>query len=346
MNNLINYVKTNQDKTFLELPLSEVDAAIFTTLPYLNFVGILKSDLTIKDAYDLFKVRILLKNHDTFTEKNIELFKTLANTKRYQNIILSNYKLLIDDTTQFGALTIKGDHFKFIAFEGTTDDLVGWKEDFSLAYTYPIKAQQLALEYAINNIKLTDKLVILGGHSKGGNLAMYAGANLVLLKRLKIKTIYNFDGPGFLSENLDTIKKVNKKIISYYPSESVIGMLLSTLGKEIIISSTAFQIFEHNIHSWIIIDHKFKTTNISDYSKNIKNKAIHILNKFSKEELEYFINTIFNILSESGYIYKSELKKLSLTKIKNILNNMKNLKEEDKKLILEIFKTFIIKEKM
>lgn len=345
MNNLINYIKLNQDKTFLELPFNEVDAAIFSTLSYVNFVGIINKEITIKKAYQLFSNRINLKVNDFFNKKNIEVFKSISNTKRFSNILLSNYKLLIDNFTQFGALTISSDIFKFIAFEGTTDDLIGWKEDFSLAYTYPIKAQSLALEYAKENIKLTDKLVFLGGHSKGGNLAIYAGAYLNIFKRHKIKTIYNFDGPGFLNENLNDFKRIENKIISYYPYESVVGMLLSNTGKSVIVKSNAYQILQHNIHSWIIEDNAFKTAILSDYSKNIKNKTIHVLKKYSKREIEYFVNTIFGLLSSISYNYQRDLKKLSIIRIKNVLNNIKNIRDEDKKLILEIFKTLIIRDK-
>ena len=148
MSNLVKYVKNCGDKTFDEYPFNEVDAAIYTILPYLNFMGIINEPTILKDAYLKSENRFLLKDKNKFMEENKKLFKVMAESNRYKNNIITNYKKLVNNETQFGAITIKvPKHFKFIAFEGTDDELVGWEENFKMGYMYPIPAQIEAIKY-------------------------------------------------------------------------------------------------------------------------------------------------------------------------------------------------------
>ena len=127
LSNLINYVKKNKDKTFKEYPFNEIDAAIYTALSYIDFSGIITDKITIKEAYDKTQDRFLLKSKDKFKEQNRALFKELASSNRFKDNVITSYKKLVNNNTQFGAITIVvPKHFKFIAFEGTEYELVGW----------------------------------------------------------------------------------------------------------------------------------------------------------------------------------------------------------------------------
>ena len=160
MSNLINYVKENKDKTFKEYPFNEIDAAIYTALSYIDFSGIITDKMTIKEAYDKTQDRFLLKSKDKFKEQNRALFKEMANSVRFKDNVITSYKKLVNNNTQFGAITIVvPKHFKFIAFEGTEDELVGWEENFKMAYMYPVPAHEEAITYLKENIKPTDFVV-------------------------------------------------------------------------------------------------------------------------------------------------------------------------------------------
>ena len=148
MSNLIKYVKNNANKDFSEVKFNEVDAAIYTILPYLDLMGLINTPITIKELYDKFSKRFILKDKNKFMEENKKLFKEMALSKRYQNNIIVSYKKMVNHETQFGAITVKvPKHFKFIAFEGTDDELVGWEENFKMGYMYPIPAQEEAINY-------------------------------------------------------------------------------------------------------------------------------------------------------------------------------------------------------
>ena len=344
MSNLINYVKENKNKSFKEYPFNEIDAAIYTALSYIDFSGIITSKITIKEAYDKTQNRFLLKSKDKFKEQNRALFKEMANSVRYKNNIITSYKRLVNNNTQFGAITVVAPkHFKFIAFEGTEDELVGWEENFKMAYMYPIPAHEEAITYLKENIKPTDFTIYIGGHSKGGNLAMASAMELNIFKKHKINYIFNFDGPGFSKDLVDfnKLKKIEKKLLNYYPCESIVGMIFESLGKNKIIKSEAVKVYQHDIHSWLIYDNKFIEGELSLYSQKVHQKIDALTKKYSKEEIKKFVNTFFFILYGAGYIYKSDLKKLSLEKMKNLLNETRSLNEDERNLLFNVFKTMI-----
>ena len=344
MSNLINYVKKNKDKTFKEYPFNEIDAAIYTALSYIDFSGIITDKITIKEAYDKTQDRFLLKSKDKFKEQNRALFKEMANSVRFKDNVITSYKKLVNNNTQFGAITIVvPKHFKFIAFEGTEDELVGWEENFKMAYMYPVPAHEEAITYLKENIKPTDFVVYIGGHSKGGNLAMAAAMEANLFKRYQIDYVFNFDGPGFSKDLVDfkKQKKIEKKLLNYYPCESIVGMIFESLGKNKIIKSEAVKVYQHDIHSWLISDNKFIEGELSLYSQKVHQKIDALTKKYSKDEVKKFVNTFFFILYGAGYIYKSDLKKLSLEKMKNLLSETRSLNEDERKLLFNVFKTMV-----
>ena len=344
MSYLIKYLKNNGNKSFDEFKFNEIDAAIYSILPYLNFMGIVDNPILIKDAYEKFTNRFILKDTDKFMEENKKLFKEMAKSKRYQNNVITSYKKLVNQETQFAAVTINvAKHFKFIAFEGTDDELVGWEENFKMGYMYPIPAQELANKYLKENIKFNDLVVYVGGHSKGGNLAVSAVMEQNIINRYKIEYVFNFDGPGFLPDvyNSKKLTKINKKIKNYYPYESIVGMIFDNQGDKKIVKSNAYQVFQHDLHTWMWEDNKFVLANLSDYSKKFHLKINDILNKFSSDEIEKFVNLFFSMLYKAGYVLKSELKTVSITKMKNILKETTSLSNEDRQLLLEMFKAFI-----
>lgn len=344
MSNLVKYVQENKNKSFKEYPFNEIDAAIYTTLSYIELSGLIDKNITIKDAYDKTQNRFFLKSKNKFKENNRELFKEVAHADRYKDNIITNYKKLVNNNTQFAALTIVvPKQFKFIAFEGTEDELVGWEENFKMAYMYPIPAQMEAVAYLKENIKPTDFVVYVGGHSKGGNLAMAAAMEINFFRRYQIDYIFNFDGPGFSPDlvNFKVFRKIERKIRNYYPCESVVGMIFESLGKTKIIKSNAIKIYQHDIHSWLIQDNKFIQGNLSNSSKKVHQKIDKITKTYSKDEIKKFVNTFFFILYGAGYIYKSDLKKISLEKMKNLLNETRSLNDDERKLLFNVFKSMV-----
>lgn len=342
MNNIINYIKEYGNITYKESPFNEVDALVYSLLPYIDLNGLITKPTPIKEVYTLVLDKFKLKTKDKFTHKNQDILEAMAKSKRYQDNIMTSYKKINNDYTQFCALTVLVPHyFKFIAYEGTDDLLVGWEENFKMSYEYPNDAQALAQQYLKDNIKLNDILVYIGGHSKGGNLAVASLMNQNILNRWKVKYIFNFDGPGFLDKVLTTkeYQKIKNKIHSYYPEESMIGMIMHNEGTKKVIKSSAHNIYQHNAHSWLVEKNHFVVGTKSKISDSFASKIDQILNSFDEDKRRQVITSFFGALRKSGYEFKSELTKINLTRMKNLLNETIHLTDEEKKLIIDVVKT-------
>ena len=199
------YLKYYKSLTFSECKLNINDVLLFTELSYIDWHNIVPEDnnkITLKEAFNIYQKT---KNVylSTFMKGNIANLKDIYTSTRYKDIYLSNYKEYVDNEKQFGALKIHFDNKVFISYKGTNGTIIGWKEDFTLGYHFPIISQKYAINYLNEVITSEDKEIYIGGHSKGVNLAMTSSmyCNNDIFKR--IKTIYNLDGPGFREKDLN-----------------------------------------------------------------------------------------------------------------------------------------------
>lgn len=339
---ILKYVKVLGNYSWQELAFNEVDALILAVISYNDFTGIvtLTKIVTIKQAYEAMQKKFNLKSKDRFLNNAKILFKELANSPRYGNLKLENYQKINTKHEQFGAITIRLDSKTiFISFEGTEDNLVGWEEDFRLCHMYPVPAQKSAWEYLEQQQK-GNKYIYIGGHSKGGNLSMAAGMNAHWWVRHKIKKIYNFDGPGFMIREITSksYKKIKKKIITYIPEESIIGVLLENTSQVKVIKSYAKKTLAHDAFTWNCYGPILTLGTLSDYSYNIKRKVKQIMASYDNTERKIFVDTFFKILYNSGYTEKSELNKISFNKVKNILKETHKLTKEEKSILVDILK--------
>ena len=342
---ILKYIDILGRYSFKELPFNDVDALIFSLISYVNLPKKING-ITIKEASILINQKFNLKKRDTFIDKTKMLLGLLGAKNRYKDLILEGYTKINTNDEQFGAITIRLDkHSIFISFEGTEDNLVGWEEDFKMCYLYPVLAQESASKYLKKQAKRALNIYI-GGHSKGGNLSMAAGISANFLLRLKIKKIYNFDGPGFLSNvvNSKKFKRIQKKIITYIPEESIVGKLLDNPSKTRVIKSYARKSMSHDAFTWQCFGSIFVNGNMSDYSYNIDRKVRQIMGKYSTSERKLFVSSFFRILKDSGYTEKSELNKIDFRKASNIIKEMYKLSKEEKKILLDIIKIFLKKE--
>lgn len=339
---ILKYINILGDYSFKEFPFNDVDALIFSLISYVNLP--IKNGITIKEARNLIYRKFNLKKKDTFIDKTKMLFDLLGTKDRYKDLVLEDYTKINTKDEQFGAITIRLDkHTIFISFEGTEDNLVGWEEDFKMCYLYPVLAQESAMKYLKKHATLNNFNIYIGGHSKGGNLSMAAGLSANFLTRFKIKKIYNFDGPGFLSEivNSKNFKKIQKKIITYIPEESIVGILLDNTSDVKVIKSYAKKSMSHDAFTWQCFGGMFINGNLSDYSYNIDRKVRQIIGKYNTSERKLFVSTFFRVLYNSGYTEKSELNKIDFNKTKNIIKEMYKLSSEEKKILLNIIKIFL-----
>ena len=334
MKNFLNYLE-NTNKTFKELSFNIVDSLVLAYLSYLHFPS---TKIKLKDL-DIYKT--------TKVDKNREFIKRVIESKRYKDIVLCFY---IEDTNdliekQFSAVTfLLPNNTMYISFRGTDSTITGWKEDFNMAYTLPVPSQKEALNYVEKVTKLIPRNFYIGGHSKGGNLAVYAGCNLSKEISNRIIKIYSHDGPGFIKEFLTTsnYQDIKEKIEKVVPSSSIIGMLLYTNEKYKIIKSSLGGILEHDPFSWLVENNNFIILkNLSD-GTIFTNKVINdFLNSLSKKEREIFIDSLFTVLKSTNLTTLDEISKNFIVKLPNILIAIYKLDDVNKKYILKTIKALI-----
>lgn len=346
MSNILTYIKNYGHLSFDELSFNELDNLIFSQIVYINFSGIVPQKISkeeyISINYAATKYYELHKNLDhsiglLIPNDILPMLEALSKSKRFSELKLHGYIQEIDkeETKQFSSLAIeikKG--LYYIAFSGTDDTITGWKEDFNMQFLSFIPAQKSALKYLNKYMnKLNDKFII-GGHSKGGNLAIYAATKCSAIKKQNIINIFNNDGPGFSVKLLSTrsYKKIENKIIHFVPETSVVGLLFSHTGTLNIVKSSQRGLFQHDAFSWKTKETKFIECKKLSTESNLINESIKSwLSQMSKTEQKDFINSLFDILESTE---ATTLTELAFEK-NNIFEIAKNADKKDTQIVIK-----------
>jgi len=348
MGNIVDYIKWRGDLSFEQSPLNTVDLLLLSQIPMLNLDNIL-TDKEIENGFNLNSV--VNRYYKIYKNKQIGLIllghiakivHSYANQNRYKDLYISDYVKIIDPitTTQFCALTIHlTKKLKYIVFSGTDDTVVGWKENFTMLYKDKIEAQKLAKDYLTKHgIKYHS--LIIGGHSKGGNLSIYSSVHANKRIKNKIINIYSFDGPGFSSNLYETDKyfEIKDKILHYVPTCSVIGLLLNHDNDRIIIKCNSNGLLQHDVTTWEVDNNDLiKTDNLDDKALHIDSTIKALTNKLTYDEQVHFVETCFNILSCDNTVNLIELK----NKKRILLSTFLKSPKKDRQIIFLIIKALI-----
>lgn len=333
MANIIDYVRYYRNKDFNEVPFNEIDALIFANLSYLNFdkcISTLPKTLNelASDYFSIMTPEKVKKTARVYRDSHY-LLNAMKGTKRYKDLLISDYQKVIAKETQFGAITIRSKSFMYISFEGTNSYLSGWKEDCHLSHRYPIPSQLLAKDYINRNVRLSDRIVYIGGHSKGANLAVAGAMKAFPSIKRRIKEIYDFDGPGMREKEFNTpeYKSIEPKIKKYVPNHSIIGVLMYYPNNFKTINSTAKSILQHNPYTWPCFGSFFIEDSLSRKSARFSREIKKFVKEYPEEEMEKFVETIFKVFKKAG-IEQTEV--ISLSKFAKCITHIKDLKTDEK----------------
>lgn len=312
MAGLFDYLDWRGDLTFEESEFNEIDSLILSWLSYTALDGIVPVEcseantITIKEAAELFEkthnIEKILKERVSFTKSSILMLKKLAESPRFQNLRLTGFVNHIDyrKETQFCAITVLLKKNRYaIVYRGTDEYLISWKEDFNMSFLPVVPAQNMAVSYFEEVAEHIPGKAYICGHSKGGNLAVYAGVRAAFRARRKILEIYNHDGPGFydLSGLGDAYGEMLPKIHSFVPETAVVGMLLEHVGDYKVVTSSNKGIMQHDATSWEVLGPKFVTVeSVSETSRMINDILKNWLKDTSDEERATFVDTLYKIL--------------------------------------------------
>ena len=342
MSNVCEYVKWRGDLTLKQSKFNEIDALILTRLSYFPFDQLIQpnEEATVEELSKRFE-KADKSTMKILWEDDNELFPLMGKSERFGKMSVTQYvnKINAEQEKQFSATTvILPDNTIFVTYRGTDATIVGWKEDFNMCFKSHIASQKDAVEYLNMVSKKYKRLIRIGGHSKGGNLAVYAAMFTNSKVKKRIINIYNNDGPGFDDEIIKTkeYKEILPKVHTYIPQSSIIGRLLNHEEKYTVVQSIQKGIMQHDLYSWQILGKEFITLpNVTNESEFIDKTIKEWLENVEPAKREQVINVIFEILNSTDAQTTKELRKNLFSNIKVILEKYKNIDPETKEMIAQ-----------
>ena len=315
MGNLITYVQQYEAQTFQEKLVTDIDILVLTEIAYLPFDEIVSSSFEEKTAISLNQLgkefeTIKEKEHKNnpfmITKERIQLLDVVSKSLRFKDVKVFGFMNDIDDelTKQFAAVCYQWEEeSRWIIFRGTDESLTGWKEDFMMTYSDLIPAQTDAIEYLRKQAELFSGSLNISGHSKGGNLSLYASAMQEEDIQHRIQQIYCWDAPGVHRSILNTegYQRVVSKAKRYIPQDSIVGLMLESQVPYHIIESQGSGISQHSALMWNIEDDHFvELTELTRNSQLTDQTFKQWTEVVSDEDLKLFFDTFFDLIFEMG----------------------------------------------
>ncbi|AUD90508.1 MAG: DUF2974 domain-containing protein [Bifidobacterium breve] len=279
------------------------------------------------------------------------LFEEAGNNPRFAGIRLGAVVEHVNrgEQTQFAAATFQlpdGRNRRnpthkgtmVLSFRGTDDSLIGWKEDFNMAFQYPVPAQRAASAYLDTVARLWDGPIVLVGHSKGGNLAIYAAMNADAKVQNRIRHIYSLDGPGFPSEIVTSpaYRRIQPKVTKIVPSSSIVGMIFETPEPCRVVSSDSDGIMQHSAFTWLVDGDQFVTEpDLSSSSQLFNEELNHWVGALTPEQRERAVDALFTVLHSNGATTFSEVMGNFPASIPSMLGAFVGLTPEDRRHLAE-----------
>ena len=351
MKNMLDYIKEFGHVSFEERAFSEIDALVLTELEYLPLEKVVPSDengenfVTVKEIAEYMqehKQELFDENPMMITQERHEVSQVIADAPRFQSLKFFGVVSVWDkDTTkQFAAITVEVEpSVRLVVFRGTDETLIGWKEDFLMTYSPLVAAQTDAKEYLAKQASLWDGDLMISGHSKGGNLAIYAAATQVEDVQLRIVDIFCFDSPGLYRSVLETkgYQNIVPLAMRYIPQDSLVGLMLESEVPYVIVKSNATGAMQHSAMTWEIEDGQFikmeKLTKNSQLNDQTFKKWTESV---SDEELELFWNVFFELLFSVGIDTVNDLYGEFMHYVQEFLKAAGDMDEEKRELLTRI----------
>lgn len=315
MANIFDYLDWRGDIPFSASPMNEIDNLIFSELCFMNFTDIVSSDV----AAEGIPLRLASQLYSQLHAKDAPsmglivpadipvLMRKMAETERFRNLLLRGYVDRIEEDTQkqFAALTIEiSEDELYVAYRGTDDTIVGWKENFNMSFMQAVPAQLDAVEY-LNRVasNTKHKKITVGGHSKGGNLAVYASICCDECHKSRIVKVYSNDGPGYRREVVESeaYKSMENRIVNIIPQSSVVGRLLEHTDQYRVVQSNASGLWQHDGFSWGVLGTQFVAApKLTADSERIERMVKQWIDEMDETQREKLVDSIYRVLTSTN----------------------------------------------
>ncbi len=359
MANMMDYLDWRGDLTFAQAPFNEVDNLLLTELVYVDFTGIVpalsydaanQEAVFLKTASRLFweqHTEDEILGHISMTKMAPFVMKRMAQTKRFANVCLSSYvkDISVEQQSQFCALCITlDDNSLFVSYSGTDSTIIGWRENFNMAYLQKTPGQEKAVQYLEYAVRPMHHTIRVGGHSKGGNLAVYAAVSCSPGVRAKIKQVYSNDGPGFDEDvlHLEAYEEILPRLKRVLPQKAIVGMLLNHNAQYEVVHSSENHAKQHDMLSWQVLGASMVYEDkLSEQSIAIDGILKTWIAAMDLPKRRHFIETVFSILEHAGVESVDDFYHLKWKNVSDILRSQRELSEEDREILSSTWKGLI-----
>ena len=348
-----DYLTWRGDIPFSVDPFNEVDNLVLCIISYINFRRF--PELLTRNPREAVSLRDICQKLTQEDEQlglsqlsYIPVAQQAAQTERFAGTRMFAFEDRNDQETQFAAVTfLLPDKSVFVAFRGTDTSLVGWKEDFNMSYLESVPAQVRAAEYTAEIMRLCRFLKVrIGGHSKGGNLAAWAGLHLPHKNYGRLLAVYNNDGPGFNRSMTERPEYVllRDKMHTFIPESSIVGVLLEHCEDYTVIASTAKSIMQHEALSWCTERNRFiHLEERSTMGRRSDDVLRDWIGSMTPQERKDFIDAFFEILSMGGKARTlDDVQEMGLSGAVALVKEYAGADEKTRRILVETFKRLAV----
>ena len=348
MATLFDYCTWRGDLDFAQVPFGDLDALALSAVCYLDpgDAGRTDEGLTLADM--AAHVPLAPQYNKSYEKNRVLLLRALAETARFREARISRFVNIVDAAhgIQFSAMCCDLDGVgQVICYRGTDATLVGWRENFAMAYECPVPAQRAAVFYLEAASKDWTGPLLLLGHSKGGNLAMHAASEVPPLLQRRIRTIWSFDGPGLdeaSQESLDWLR-VRDRVRSFIPQSSVIGLLLGYHPLYTIVRSDGAGLGQHDVFTWQIAPPAgFETMTETTFSAQVFDRTLHEwLHTATPAQRRTFVDAVFDVMASTGASTTAEMKANLITKLPQMVQAAGDIDPAARTMLLRLAARFV-----
>ena len=350
MANLMDYMDWRGDLDFSQSPFNEVDNLILAQLVYVEFEGIVpkpgeEGSITVAEASEKF-----FETHDekeilarvSMTKTAAFVLKKMAQTKRFQNVRLFGYlnDISLEEQSQFSVVCVAlSEESVYVSFSGTDNTIVGWRENFNMGYLSETPGQLKAVSYLNHMMKEKFQTILVGGHSKGGNLSVYASVKCEESIQRRIVCVYSNDGPGFSEKMIQSeeYQRMLPKIRTILPESSIVGMLLEHQEKFEVVKSSQSGIGQHDAMSWCVMGAEFEKEKMLSIKSRRLNKALSSwIENLTYEQRAEFVDTLFALVSASGAKNLSQISTARFRSMNAVIKSFRALDKSERTMIMKI----------
>ena len=354
MANILDYLNWRGDLTLAQSPFNEVDNLILAELSFVNFTGIVPGPGEGEGVPLHAAAEAFFRSHEggdmgmgvLVPDEIPTLLRKMAECPRFREMRVNCFQDHLDvrKAEQFSAVTVElGDGSLYLSFRGTDDTIAGWKEDFLLGCQPEVPAQKKAVAYVkAVAAQYPRRKLMLGGHSKGGNLAVYGGIFVPLAIQRRISAVWSNDGPGFYGAVLETPQhaRLEGRVHSIVPKSSVVGMLLEHEESYTVVDSDQVGLWQHDGFSWQVLGTGFVT--LREVSRQGRRNDLALkewVRRLPVDQREKFVDGLFEVLTASGATTLTDLKEDGFRAAGAMVRAMKDMEKDTRDALFNAIAT-------